>query len=395
MEKLKPVNETSRVISIDLIRGIAVLAILLMNIVSFSNIGMGYMNPKLGAGIDDYNGVIHGFNYLFADMRFISIFSILFGVGMMIFSDNIIRKGKKAGLFHYRRMIFLLIIGLIHAYLIWMGDILVIYALCGSIVFLMRKWSNKRLIIIGSILFIIPYLLSLLTYYGTPKEMLSQIFAFWTPTEGDIVNEISGYRGSFSEQMAIRVPAAISLQTYVFLMEQSWRVLSMMMLGIVLYRTGFISAKKSTATYTNIFITTFISGLLISGSGLYQSYAHNWEGVWQMNIGKYYNYFASVLMAISYIAVIAIWSKNNGLRWLQRSLIAAGRMAFTNYILTSVICGFIFYGHGFGLFGTFDRLEQLAVVIGVWIVLLTISPLILNRFKQGPLEWVWRKVTYL
>lgn len=100
-------------------------------------------------------------------------------------------------------------------------------------------------------------------------------------------------------------------------------------------------------------------------------------------------------MAISYIAVIAIWSKNNGLRWLQRSLIAAGRMAFTNYILTSVICGFIFYGHGFGLFGTFDRLEQLAVVIGVWILLLTISPLILSRFKQGPLEWVWRKVTYL
>lgn len=286
MKKLKPVNETSRVISIDLIRGIAVLAILLMNIVSFSNIGMGYMNPKLGAGIDDYNGIIHGFNYLFADMRFISIFSILFGVGMMIFSDNIIRKGKKAGLFHYRRMIFLLIIGLIHAYLIWMGDILVIYALCGSIVFLMRKWSNKRLIIIGSIFFIIPYLLSLLTYYGTPKEMLSQIFAFWTPTEGDIVNEISGYRGSLSEQMAIRVPAAISLQTYVFLMEQSWRVLSMMMLGIVLYRTGFILAKKSTATYTKIFIITFISGLLISGSGLYQSYAHNWEGVWQMKYGN-------------------------------------------------------------------------------------------------------------
>ncbi len=395
MEKLKPINESNRVVSIDLLRGIAVLAILLMNIVSFSNIGMGYMNPKLGAGIDGYNGIIHAFNYLFADMKFISIFSILFGVGMMIFSDNIIKKGKRAGIFHYRRMIFLLIVGLIHAYLIWMGDILVIYAICGSIVFLMRKWSNKRLIIIGSIFFIVPFLLSLLTYYGTPKEILPQIFAFWTPTEGDIINEISGYRGSFSEQMDIRIPAAIMLQTFVFLFEQSWRVMPMMMLGIIMYRTGFISAKKSTTTYTKIFLITFISGLLISGSGLYLSYAHNWEGVWQMNIGKYYNYFASVLMAISYIAVIAIWSKNNGLRWLQRSFIAAGRMAFTNYILTSVICGFIFYGHGFGLFGTFDRLEQLVVVIGVWIVLLTISPLIMRRFKQGPLEWLWRKVTYL
>ena len=133
---MKAAPITNRIDSLDLIRGVAILGILIMNITSFSQIGMAYLNPKLGAGIDGINGWIYSFAFLFADMRFMSMFSILFGAGMMLFVQNIEQKELKPFKYHHKRMFLLLGFGLIHAHLIWMGDILVPYAICGCLVFL-------------------------------------------------------------------------------------------------------------------------------------------------------------------------------------------------------------------------------------------------------------------
>jgi len=110
---------------------------------------MGYMNPTLGAGIDGVNKWVHAFSFLFADMRFMSIFSILFGAGVVLFTRNIVAKNKSEKFFHFRRMLLLLLFGFVHAYLIWMGDILVMYAVCGCIVFFMRNWKVKSLLILS------------------------------------------------------------------------------------------------------------------------------------------------------------------------------------------------------------------------------------------------------
>ena len=126
----QPIDLKNRIHSLDLLRGFAVLGILIMNITSFSQISMAYMNPTIGAGLEGYNQYFHGFNYIFADTRFMSIFSMLFGAGVVLFTQRIEAKGKRVAALHYKRMFWLLLFGLIHAYFIWVGDILVTYAIC-------------------------------------------------------------------------------------------------------------------------------------------------------------------------------------------------------------------------------------------------------------------------
>lgn len=392
---LQPTASTERIQSLDLLRGFALFGILIMNIISFSNIGTGYINPTLGAGLEGYNGWIYGFNHLFAEMRFMSIFSMLFGAGILIFSDNAMKKGKTAWKYHYRRMLLLIVIGFIHAYLIWMGDILVAYAICGSIAFLMRKCNTRTLFIVGGIFFVIPVVLSLMSYFFTPQEKLEEIFRFWNPTQESVDWEISAYCGSYMDQMSPRISGAIELQTLVFLIEYIWRVLSMMLLGMILYRKGILSAQKDNAFYQKLLLIGLTAGLVISGTGLYRAYNQGWNGIWYMNVGHHYNYIASLLIAIAYIGLIMLWNKSNILQGLKSRLKAVGRLAFTNYIMTSIICTFIFYGHGLGLFATMDRLHHWGIILLVWAFLLFISPVILKKYKRGPLEWAWRKLTYL
>lgn len=392
---ISPVQLKNRITSLDLLRGFALLGILIMNIISFSGVGSAYINPTIGAGLESYNGIIHGFSYLFADMRFMSLFSILFGAGVVLFSNNAIEKGRKVAKYHYRRMILLLIFGLIHAYILWPGDILVCYALCGCLVFLMRNISDGKLKIFGVLFFIIPILFSYSTYFFTPADTQAEIFQFFSPTLAEQQQEIATMKGSFMDQMSLRIESAMELQTFIFLIETMWRVLSMMLLGILLFRKGVLQAKLSQASYLKMATIGLGVGLFISGIGLYRSYTHDWNASWVMNIGHHYNYVASVIMALGYIGLIMIWNKKDSMSWLKLRLQAAGRMAFTNYIFMSMACTLIFYGHGLGLIGTMDRLELMGVVFVIWIVILTASPLILNKYRQGPLEYIWRKLTYL
>lgn len=394
MDKITPVKEKERIIALDQLRGFALLGILIMNIISFSHIGMGYVNPTLGAGIEGYNKWFHAFSYLFADMRFMSLFSMLFGAGIILFSNNILQRKKSAAAYHYKRMFFLLLFGFMHAYLIWMGDILVAYALCGSLAFLMRKWKPNTQFIVAGIFFIVPILLNFMTYFFTPKEMLAEIFAFWNPAPEVINGELEAYRGSYGRQLPDRMAAAANLQTKVFLLEYMWRVMAMMLIGMALFKKGILSAELSIRFYKQLFFICFPLGLVISAVSLNRAYSLNWDGIWVMNIGHSYNYIASFIMALSYIALIMLWSKSDALTGLKKRFAAVGRMAFTNYILSSLICTFIFYGHGLGYFGYLDRFEQWFIILLVWSILLYISPVILKKYKQGPLEWLWRKLTY-
>lgn len=383
-----------RIHSLDLLRGFALLGILIMNIISFSHIGAGYINPTVGAGIEGYNGIIHGFSYMFADMRFMGLFSLLFGAGLILFTDNLKKKGLSQAKYHYRRMFFLFLFGLIHAYLIWMGDILVTYAICGCVVFLMRNWKTRTMIIVGTIFFMVPILFHLTTYFFTPPDILRDIFSWWTPEQADIDEEIAAYRGTYMDQMEPRASAALEFQTFMLLIDFFWRVCAMMLTGAILYRKGILSGERSNDYYNKMMLLGFGIGISLSAYGLYQSHASNWDGVWVMNIGITYNTIASFFMVLGYIGLIIRLSKSTFLTGLQTRLQAVGRMAFTNYIGMSVVCTLIYYGHGFGLFATMDRLQTSIVVIVIWALMLLVSPVVLGKYKQGPLEYLWRRLTY-
>jgi uncharacterized protein len=390
----QPINLKNRIHSLDLIRGFAVLGILIMNITSFSQISMAYMNPTIGAGLEGYNQYFHGFNYIFADTRFMSIFSILFGAGVVLFTQRIEAKGRRVVALHYKRMFWLLIFGLIHAYFIWAGDILVAYAICGSLVFFFRKKSIRTLLIMTVILFLIPICLNYMNYYGMPEEALESTFAFFYPSTEQIAAQTKIMQGSYIEQMPLRIENALELQTLVFMIDTFWRTSAMMLLGMILYRKGILSGDNSTAYYKNMIWVGFVPGLIISSVGLNQVYSSDWSGAYVMNIGANYKFVSGLLMALGYIGLV-IWIYKKGIfKKLQNRLQATGRMAFTNYIGMSVICTLIFNGHGLGLFGTFDRLQQFLIVMGVWVIMLIISPKVLKKYQFGPLESMWRKLTY-
>ena len=389
---MKAVPSTNRIDSLDLIRGVAILGILIMNITSFSQIGMAYLNPKLGAGIEGINGWIHSFAFLFADMRFMSMFSILFGAGMMLFVQNIEQKELKPVKYHYKRMFLLLGFGLIHAYLIWLGDILVPYAICGCLVFLIRNWSSKALVTVASILFMIPVVMNLLIYCTLSPIELGEIYGgIWNAESS---NEIKAYQSSYFGQMEARSQGAYFLETSQFLSEGLWRYSAMMITGILLFRLEWFKAIKGGAYYLRFGLVFLITGLVISGSGLYLSYERLWDGAWSMTVGHQFTYIASFSMALSYISILVFWSTVGRGRRLQNLLKKVGRMAFTNYIFSSVVCTFIFYGHGLGYFAQFDRVQQWGVVLFVWLLILLLSDWVMKRYKQGPLEFMWRKLTY-
>ena len=392
---MKAAPTKNRIDSLDLIRGIAILGILIMNITSFSHIGVAYINPTLGAGIDGVNGWLHSFAFLFADMRFMSMFSILFGAGMMLFVQNIEKRGLKPITYHYKRMLLLLGFGLIHAHLIWMGDILVPYAVCGCLVFLIRNWSSKRLVIIASLLFMIPIFMDLLTYYALSPEELEEIYGpIWNPESSNMLKEIQAYRSSYFGQMQARSQAAYYLETFLFLYDGLWRYSAMMITGILLFRMEWFQAIKARIYYLRFGLVCLFIGLVISATGLFLSYEYLWEGAWSMTVGHQFTYIASFFMALSYISILVYWSTIRFGTRLQNLLKKVGRMAFTNYIMSSIVCTFIFYGHGFGYFAKFDRLQQWGVVLFVWALIFLLSNWVMSRYRQGPLEFIWRKLTY-
>ena len=387
-------KSNNRIHSIDLLRGFAILGILIMNITNFSQVNIAYMNPTIGAGLEGYNQYFHAFNYIFADTRFMSIFSILFGAGVVLFTRNAEIKGKRAGVLHFKRMFWLLLFGFVHAYFIWSGDILVAYAICGCFIFFLRKKSIRTLLVMSTLLFIIPLTFNLMTYYGMTSDELESTFAFFHPNPEQIATEIKTMQGSFNEQMTIRLKNAIEFQTFVFLIETFWRTTAMMLLGMILFRKGILSADKSIKYYKKMVLVGFVPGLILSIIGLNQAYDFEWSGAYVMNIGANYKLISGFFMAIGYIGLVMWFFKKGIFKNLQRRLQATGRMAFTNYIGMSLICTLIFNGHGLGFFGTFDRLQQFLVVISVWVLILILSPLVLKKYKFGPLEWMWRKLTY-
>ena len=391
---LQSKSSTNRIHSLDLLRGFAVLGILIMNITSFSQVNIAYMNPMIGAGLEGYNQYFHAFNYIFADTRFMSIFSILFGAGVVLFSNNAEAKGKKVGALHYKRMFWLLLFGLLHAYFIWEGDILVAYAICGCLIYLLRKKTIRALLIISIILFIVPLTFNLMTYYGMTAEELESTFAFFHPSSEEITTEVQIMQGSFLEQMPIRLENAIEFQTLVFMIETFWRTTSLMLLGMILYRKGILSANKSISYYSKMILIGFGIGLIISLIGLNQSYDSGWSGAYVMSIGANYKLISGVFIATGYIGFVMWCFKKGVFKKLQNRLQSAGRMAFTNYIGMSLICSLIFNGHGLALYGTFDRLQQFLVVVSIWVLILIVSPLVLRKYRYGPLEWLWRKLTY-
>lgn len=393
---LSPAPGESRIIALDVLRGFAILGILLMNIQSFSMIGAAYINPTAYGDLSGVNLKVWIFSHIFGDQKFLSLFSMLFGAGIVLFTSKVELKGANPFTLHLRRNLWLLLAGLVHAYVFWHGDILVSYSLCGILAYFFRRKNPKHLLLTGLIIFLVPLLLYLFFGFSLrfwSEQDLANLLNSWAPGYEQVSQEISAFQGSFLSQMEYRLPSAVFFQTFYFVTWSGWRVFGLMLVGMAFFKLGIISGVKTYKFYLNLTISCSIIGLTLIILGLIRNFEHGWTLQFSMFFGSLYNYLGSLFLAVSYLAIIVYWGRKSG-SYLRNCLISAGRMAFSHYILQTLICTTIFYGHGLGLFGTFERWQQLLTVLVIWVIQLAISPLWLKYFLFGPVEWLWRSLTY-
>ena len=379
-----------RIASLDVLRGLGVLGMLAAHIQLFAFPSLARWNPTAYGDLSGLNWWIWLVNSVLADGKFISIFAMLVGASILMMAGPSGVRTVPAWRTHALRMTALLLLGLTHAYLFWYGDMLVALALCGAVVFFARGLSPRWLLILGSVVFATASVLSLAVTWWTAQSDPVALFLWneqWTPRPEIIALEIAQYRGGWMEQMAHRVPAAWESHTWSFAMRVFWQTTGLMLLGMALFKLGVLTGRRPQAFYVRMALAGFGAGALLISLALWRSFATQWDPLDYVLMSQELRYWGNLLVALGWIAVVILVCQRN---WPVRLLAGVGRMALSNYLLQTLICTTIFYGHGLGLFGQVDRAGQFAIVIGIWAFQLVASSVWLSYFASGPVEWVTR-----
>jgi uncharacterized protein len=398
VEVAGPVTVKERIASIDVMRGVALLGILAMNIQDFSMIGSAYLNPTTYGDLHGWNYAVWYVCFLFADLKFMSIFSMLFGAGVLLMTSRIEASGRRSGPIHYRRMGWLALFGCLHGYLLWPGDILFTYALSGMVAFLARKWRPRTLIISGLLFTAVASVLFAGSWASFPywpkKQADTMREQMWAPTPAGAAKELATYRAGWLTEEKDRVVQNVGMQIQGNLFLAFWRAYGLMLVGMGMFKLGVFSAKLPARVYGWFIALGLLVGLPVIAFGVHQEFAHHWEFRQVFFLDFQWNYWASLLVCLFWIGLTMLVCQKGWLAGAQRRLGAVGRMAFTNYLMDTIVCTFLFYGWGLGYFGKVSRVEQFRIVLAIWALQLIVSPLWLARFQFGPFEWIWRSLTY-
>jgi uncharacterized protein len=415
-----PLKSSDRIKSLDIMRGVVLLGILIMNINGMGLAG-AYGDPTVTGGASGWNLT----TWITANLAFEgtmrALFSLLFGVGMFIFLDRLDKKGAgiDAANIYFRRLMWLLVFGLIHGYLLlWTGEILYDYALMGFVVFSFRNLRPLKLTIVAVVLFSIGALWNYSDYKSDIKFVENVALIKSYKLEGKALTiELKEADLKWAKRELERSPVGIAehntnmrkgyLDVVAFLAPENkhsdidwpyrwdlWDILSMMLLGIALFKWKVLSAEKSYKFYGIMAALGYLIGITINYHEIHSIVQGDFSLLSFSKANITYD-LGRVPVAIGHVGAIMLFCKLPILRWLKSSLAAVGKMALTNYVMHSVFAMFIFTGAGFGLFGTFQRFELLYIVFAIWIFQLIASPIWLKYYQYGPLEWIWRNLSYL
>ncbi|MCY7423217.1 MAG: DUF418 domain-containing protein [Chitinophagaceae bacterium] len=414
-----PIMQSDRIQSLDVMRGIVLFGILLMNI-NGMGLAHAYEDPTVSGGSTGWDLYTWITTNMFFEGTMRALFSLLFGVGMFVLLDRLEKKGAgiNAANIYFRRLTWMLVFGLIHCYLLlWIGEILYNYALMGFLVFSFRNMAPKKLIMVAVFLFSAGALWNYSDYRNDIKfvEQVAQVNTY--KAEGKpLTKELKEADGKWQKRVEERSPAAVEeyntnmrkgyLHVVGFLTpvnmfyNEHWSyrydpfdVLSMMLLGIALFKLNVLSAKKSYRFYGIMALIGYSIGLGVNYYEVTTIMNSNFSLLGFSKANLTYD-VGRVPIAMGHIAAIMLLCKVPVLKWLKARLAAVGKMALTNYITHSVVSLFFFTGAGFGMFGKLHRHELLYVVFSIWIFQLIISPIWLKYYQYGPLEWLWRNLSY-
>ncbi|MBB6450707.1 uncharacterized protein HNR44_002697 [Geomicrobium halophilum] len=386
-----------RIHSLDIIRGIAVFGILIANMAIFKSLVLGDARPTVeGGSLPDgaFNQFASLFNTIFVEGKFYPMFSLLFGLGFFIFYSRLVEKDLNANRVFVRRLVFLLVIGLIHLIFLWSGDILHTYALAG---FLLLLFVDRRpqililwiVVLLGVSSLFMTVLLAVTGYVNdqfTPMATFEEMVVTGTQimSEGSY-GEILTYR-FFNEVLPTLFESVFTVAI----------VLPLFLIGLYMGKTGmFHHVDRHLKRWKKLCIHSLWSGglLTILMTALhydvipFPSYI-----TYGLSMGV--NVAAGPLLMLFYVSGLVLFLRSNHRRRLLMPFAAVGRMALTNYLLQTIVAIFIFYGFGLGLFGHVSSGTGLLIAIGIYIAQMILSNLYLQTFTQGPVEALWRKWTY-
>jgi uncharacterized protein len=421
-----PVSETQRLKLIDALRGVALLGILLMNIPGFSM--PNYFWESFSSDPTNVNFWVSAVISVVFEGKMRALFGMIFGAGVLLFVLNKEQAGRSATGLFYRRMIWLVFFGLIHAHLIlWFGDILYLYGFCGMLVYLFRKVKPIYLVMGVPLVAVFDFTAGTLFYQhirdkriayveasaaaaaGQPlTEAQSQALAEWREIEKTLIPSREDAQENTRKMKSDYATVASYVRPLAWQMETTllpiiiWDSLALMLLGLALYRWGFLSGNWSNRGYWRIMAIGYGLGLPLVIYSVYHSYLQDpsLEGMlvrmeqvpieWIRLIYP----FQRILLVLAHVAALILLYRSNYAQGLFRRLEAVGQMAFTNYIMHSVICTLFFFGYGLNYFAELEYYQIYFVVLAIWILQLTVSPLWLRFSLFGPLEWLWRSLTY-
>jgi len=385
-----PVAAGARIQTLDVLRGVAVLGILAVNAAAFAlPMAVEFAPEQSPFPLIGANAVAHWVGEVFFHQKFVTLFSMLFGVSICLVGGQ--RGDEARGRVLRRRLMWLALFGVIHGAAFWYGDILLLYAWSGLFMMLMRSMPARPLIQFG---------LGATLVLATGQAALMLMTA-WTPeamndssmgvAENAVAASIAAYRSGWPAGLIENLKAwgllqAMSLFGYVF------ATVSLMMLGLGLFKAGFFHGRLPTRIYLILIATgaalLALLGVLewleiMAGPGVQAT-----KG-WADAVASF-----PIFVTLAYASGLILLT-SRGVGWVRRVFAPVGQMAFTNYLTQTLIMSSLFYmPWGPRLMGQVDYLGQWAIVVAVWSLQLIWSPLWLSRFRMGPLEWLWRRLSY-
>ena len=382
-----PVTESARITSLDLIRGVAVLGILLMNAVAIKMGLAPYLNLDAGGSATGWDRAVGLFGEIFVDQKFMGLFSLLFGAGILLFIERAETRERHPILLNLWRNALLFGIGILHT-LLWDGDVLVVYAISALILVALRKLSAKALIAIGAVAFLLSAPNSLLMQHIVDTTDVSLI-GIWDPAGGQGAEMLWGTSIGDTPEAGHARTLGETMEELIML-GYLLRGLGLILMGAGLYRTGFMNGAMPARVYRLSAVIGLGAGLSLATLGVVVTALGDYSREVAF-IGQVPNTLGTIPASLGYMSLIILWNRGRD-HWLKRRLLATGRMALTNYLSQTVLAMLILNV----LLGdvAVTRTGILIFCLGVWGLQLWWSPAWLGRFRFGPAEWLWRVGTY-
>ena len=397
-------NSEQRHISLDAMRGFAVMGILAMNIIGFAMPEWAYISPAAYGTDTLADKIAWAFSFVLIDGKMRGLFSLLFGASMMLIIDRAVAKGESATQIHYRRMAWLALFGLAHYFFIWFGDILFLYAIIGMIAFRFRNWPPAKLIKVALIIFVLGLALWGLQFGGL---QLFQYFATRADASADMARQFRELMDSADLAFNVAPDLALHRGSYaaitmsklddwaeplLLVVQSASETLPLLMIGMAMQKSGFLTGAWAVADYRRWAMRMVPVGLLLTLALAVWMVAVDFDRITALAIFYFWGGIPRMLLTIGYAALLLLLIDHYRNHPMLARVASAGRAAFSNYLGTSIAMTTIFYGYGFGLFGDVGRAGLWLFVLGAWAVMLLWSKPWLMTFHYGPLEWLWRSL---